>query len=175
MQYVAVACRVLIGVVFVAAAVGKLSGRTAFHAFVLSLRRMKVIPSGWATPAAAASVSAEIAIVVLVFTPLWTAGRIGLGLAAVVLAVFAGAITLSLRRGNTEPCQCFGRSATPLGWHHVARNAFLVAVCLLGLLSEGGPIDLATAAVPAIAGLVVAGIVIMLDDIVYLFKPAGGQ
>src|SRR5687768_6526520 len=103
MQYVAVACRVLIGVVFLAAVVGKLSSGASFQAFVRSLRRMKVVPPGSAQPLAVASVSAEIAIVMLVFVPLWTVGRIGLALAAVVLAVFAGAIALSLRRGNTEP------------------------------------------------------------------------
>ncbi|WP_117210161.1 MauE/DoxX family redox-associated membrane protein [Allorhizocola rhizosphaerae] len=172
MEYVAVACRILIGVVFLAAVVGKLSGGSAYQAFVQSLRRMKVIPSRWAGPVAAASVTAEIAIVILVLTPLWTAGRIGLALAAVVLAAFAGAIALSLRRGNNAPCQCFGRTAAPLGWHHVARNTFLIAVAVVGLLSAGGPLNLAATLAPAVAGLVIGGLVVMLDDIVYLFKPA---
>ncbi|MBB5874162.1 formate/nitrite transporter FocA (FNT family) [Allocatelliglobosispora scoriae] len=177
MQYVAVACRVVLAVVFVVAAVGKLSGRAAYRDFVSSLRQMRVVPSRWAGPLAGIAVAVEVAVVVLLAVPRDVAAAAGFVLAAGLLAVFAGAIGLSLRRGNTQPCRCFGRSATPLGRHHVIRNVFLIAIAVLGAVAagSGGAVLLGPALVAALAGLIVGGLVAALDDLLYLFRPTTVQ
>ncbi|MFG2107657.1 hypothetical protein [Micromonospora chersina] len=48
-------------------------------------------------------------------------------------------------------CRCFGRTAAPLGRHHVWRNAFLVGCATAGALAPAGPVR------PGEAVLAVAG------------------
>ena len=94
----------------------------------------------------------------------------GFAVAAGLLAVFTGAIVLSLRRGNAAPCRCFGASSTPLGPRHVARNAVLVALALLGLVAAlvPGPADLAGLVVAGAAGVVAGVTITAFDDIAAL-------
>ncbi len=174
MRYLDVACRLLIGIVFAVAVVGKLVGRDAFPAFVRSLVQMKVVPDRVAGVAARASVVTELLIVVLLAVPLrWTAA-VGFVLAAGLLLVFGGAIALSLRHGNRAPCRCFGASATPLGTRHLVRNGLLVMIALVGLagtLASGG-VELAGVLLAAGTGLVVGLIMTAYDDIAELLRPS---
>lgn len=173
MRYVEIGARLLVGVVFVVALAGKVTGPPAFRAFVASLRAMRVVPARLAGAAAAASIAVEAVIVVLLAVPgRWAAGA-GFVLAAGLLCVFAGAIALSLRRGNRAPCRCFGASATPLGRGHIVRNAGLVAVCAAGLAAAfgTGSADPAAAVVAGGAGLVAGILVTAYDDIAALFTP----
>ncbi|GAA1684739.1 hypothetical protein GCM10009765_37600 [Fodinicola feengrottensis] len=173
MLYVALACRLLIGVVFVASAATKLVGTSAFGDFVASVRQMRVLPRAWSRPVALAVVIAEVLTVVLVAIPLAASAMAGFGLGAALLAAFAVGIVISVRKGERTPCRCFGKSTTPLGPLHVVRNVFLICVALLGAAGalSTGSLDLGAAAVAAVAGLVVGGLVIVLDDIVDLFRP----
>jgi uncharacterized membrane protein YphA (DoxX/SURF4 family) len=174
MQYVAFGCRALLGVVFLVAVFSKLSGRRAFAEFKQSVDSMRLLPSSLSTVAAVLTVIGEALATVLLAVPHPTAGLAGFSLAAVILAVFAVAITFSVRRGNNQPCRCFGRSSTPLGRLHVWRNVFLVFVALLGSIATtlpSGPAEVAPAITAAFAGLIGAAIVISLDDLVYLFGP----
>ncbi len=154
-----VACQFLIGLVFVAAVLGKVTG---YQDFVDSVRDMGLQP---VAPIAALVLLGEIAVVgLIVVLP-----SAGFTLAALMLLGFAVAVLLSLRRGNTKPCRCFGRSTTPLGRHHVWRNAFLTAIAMLGALAGPAAVSPAVAVVAAVAGLVVGGLVVMLDDLRFLF------
>jgi hypothetical protein len=172
-RYVEIAARLLIGVVFVIALAGKVSGGAAYRDFVLSLRRMDVLSAALVSAAARGSLVAEVAIVVLLAVPLRAAGVAGFALAAVMLTVFAGAIAVSLRRGNRAPCRCFGVSSTPLGPGHIARNAVLVAVALAGVLAAARPGQASATGgvVAAFAGLVGGLVVTMYDDIAALWSP----
>jgi uncharacterized membrane protein YphA (DoxX/SURF4 family) len=162
-----VAAQFLIGLVFVAAVLGK---ATDYPAFVASVGDLRLRP---AAPLAALVLAGEIGVVAL----LAIRPAAGFGLAALLLAAFAVAITGALRRGDTKPCRCFGRSTTPLGRHHVWRNAFLIAVAALGALATAVPADLATAGpagpavavLAAVAGLIAGGLIVMLDDLRFLF------
>lgn len=154
-----IGCQFLIGLVFVAAVLGKVTG---YPAFVNSVADMGLRP---AAPIAAIVLLGEVAIVALVVG----VPSAGFALAAVMLLAFAVAVALSLRRGNAKPCRCFGRSTTPLGWHHVWRNAFLIAIAVLGALATPATTGLAVAAVAAVAGLVAGALVVMLDDLRFLF------
>jgi len=156
---IVIGCQFLIGLVFVAAVIGKVTG---YPAFVNSVADMGFRP---AAPIAAIVLLGEISIVGLVVG----LPSAGFALAALMLLAFAAAIALSLRRGNAKPCRCFGRSTTSLGWHHVWRNVFLIAIAVLGVLAGPGTVSLAVAAVAAVAGLVAGALVVMLDDLRFLF------
>jgi len=174
MQYVAFGCRALLGVVFLVAVISKVSGRRAFAEFKQSVDALRLVPSSLGTGAAVITVTCEALTTVLLGVPNRTAGLAGFSLAALLLAVFAVAITLSVRRGNTQPCRCFGRSSTPLGRLHVWRNILLVFVALLGSITTTlptGPAEIAPTITAAFAGLIAGAIVVSLDDIVYLFGP----
>ena len=58
-------------------------------------------------------------------------------LALVLLAAFTALIVRRLAEGRHPPCACFGAwSAKPLGWGHVARNAALIALGIVVLLTD---------------------------------------
>ncbi len=62
--------------------------------------------------------------------------QLGLPVTALValgaLGAFTALIVARLAQGRHPPCACFGAwSRRPLGWRHVARNAALMALCLL--------------------------------------------
>jgi hypothetical protein len=136
---------------------------------------MRLVPLSFGTVAAVTAVVCEALTTLLLAVPTRTTGLAGFSLAAVLLAVFAAAITFSVRRGNTQPCRCFGRSSTPLGRLHVWRNIFLVFAALIGSAATtlpAGPAELAPTITAAFAGLIAAAIVVSLDDIAYLLGPA---
>jgi hypothetical protein len=160
-MYVELGCRVLLGTVMLAAAVGKVSGRTAYREFTRSVRDMGYRPAG---PLAAAVVAAEFTVVVLLAAfPL-----AGFLLSAALLLAFTVAIAGNLRRGGAT-CRCFGRTAAPLGRHHVWRNAFLVGCAIVGALAPAGPVRPGQAVLAVVAALVTGVLVVMLDDLRYLF------
>lgn len=174
MQYVAFGCRALLGVVFLVAVISKVSGRRAFTEFKQSIDSMRLVSPSLGTGAAVITVACEALTTVLLAIPTRATGLAGFSLGAALLAVFAVAITLSVRRGNNQPCRCFGRSSTPLGRIHVWRNIFLVFVALLGSIVTTlptGPAEIASTITAAFAGLIAGAIVVSLDDIVYLFGP----
>jgi DoxX len=171
--YLGLACRCAVGVVFLVSASGKLRSRPAFRAFASWLAVLPV-PLVRSQPRAAAGVmaAAETLIVVLVALP-WTV-RPGLALAAAVLAVFTAGTWLAVARGADAPCQCFGVSASPLGWRHGVRDALLGAIAVVGAVAAGsGGARPAAAAVGLGAGLVAAGFVVFLDDLAVLFTRTG--
>lgn len=172
LEYIAVASRFLVGVVFVVAALGKLAGAANFEAFVQSVRGLRLLPPGWAIAVARVIIGAELTVVALLAIPYSDTAVAGFGLSAALSTVFAIAIAAAVRRGVTAPCRCFGASRAPLGPVHIVRNALLTAVSALGAIgSIGGTPTLAGAAVAAFAGLVLGALTIALDDLVNLFRP----
>lgn len=164
-------CRFLIGVVFLVSALSKLRGRSQFNGFLRSLQRMKVVPRPLEKPSAIAVVITEVAIVLLMAFPAKAAGIVGFTVALGLLAAFTIAIVSVVARGIDTTCRCFGKSDTPLGPQHVARNLLLMAAAGAGLAGEitGGAAEPGLLVVAAIAGLVFGGLVTMFDDIVSLF------
>ncbi|MEN3615405.1 MauE/DoxX family redox-associated membrane protein [Plantactinospora sp. ZYX-F-223] len=160
-MYVEIGCRVLLGVVLLAAAVGKVSGRAAFREFARSVRDLGYRPAG---PLAAAVVATEFtAVVLLAVFPL-----AGFLCSAVLLLAFAVAIATNLHQAGAT-CRCFGRTAEPLGRHHVWRNAFLIGCAVVGALAPSGPVRPAEAVVAVAAALIAAALIVMLDEVRYLF------
>ncbi|MEU4475154.1 MauE/DoxX family redox-associated membrane protein [Micromonospora sp. NPDC023888] len=167
-----VGTRALLAVVFAAALFGKVSGRASWSAFVQSLRQMGLVPSGAVRPAAAATVVAESAAVLLLVVPGRWSGAAGFVVAGVLLAVFTGAVALTIRRDRQTPCRCFGASDTLLGRQHVVRNAALTGTALLGLVAStsAGELHLAAALLAVLGGALAGTLVAVLDDLVALYR-----
>jgi thiol-disulfide isomerase/thioredoxin len=134
MTAVALVARLLLAAVFVAAGAAKLADRFGTRR---ALRAFGV-PSGLVAMASIALPLAELAVAALLL-PASTA-VVGALAALALLAVFTTAIVVSLLRGRTPECRCFGQlHAKPTSWATVGRNVGLLAlavVALVGAVSE---------------------------------------
>ncbi|MFI7635951.1 MauE/DoxX family redox-associated membrane protein [Nonomuraea sp. NPDC049400] len=167
MDYLAIACRCLIGLIFAISALSKIRGRQAYQEFA---RTTTTLLPRHGRKLALPALAAEFAVPVLLALPATTLA--GFGLAATLLTAFAVAIAAALRRGVRTSCRCFGASTTPLGTQHVIRNAALIAVSATGAaLGPGDPAHPGGIAVAAVAAVVLATLVTRLDDLIDLFAP----
>ena len=138
-----------LALLFLSAALGKLRDRRTFHGIVLDYR---LLP-----PRRAALVAALLPWIELLLAAGVLAGLApALAGAAVVLALYGGAMAINLARGRRElDCGCGGPSQQLSGWL-LARNAGLAMAALAGLLPAAertpGVVDLLTV-MAAVAGL----------------------
>jgi hypothetical protein len=176
MAYVLIGAGSLLGLVFLLSAAGKLRNRRSYAEFVAATGRLSPWPAATATTRllAAAVVAAELAVLPLLLTPVtaWA----GFAVATALLIAFTGAIGLALRRGERTPCRCFGSSSRqPLGSAQVVRNLVLLSVCAFGLVGgqlPAPPPHPAGVLLAVGAGALAATVVVVLDDVVALFRPA---
>ncbi|MCX4385339.1 hypothetical protein OG777_00155 [Micromonospora peucetia] len=171
MRAVELAARILLGLVFLAAVLGKLRTRAGFAGFVGSVGQFGV-PARWTAPVARIAVATEAAVVVLLAVP--STVPVGLLIAAGLLGVLTAAIVGALRRGARPACRCFGAADAPIGPRHVVRNLALAVVALLGLLAgatAGASPSPATTLLAAGLAVPLAAVVVRLDDLVALFAP----
>ena len=154
--------------VFAYSAFAKLRSGKAFRRFRTWLADLRVTRR--ASAVAVAAVAAEVSVVVLAVLP-W-AVRAGLALAAALLAIFIVGTCLAIARGTTASCECFGTSGGQLGPHHVVRDVGLLAAAVLGAVARN--VDGARPAGVAVcvaAAVVIAILVVFLDDWLSLFVP----
>ncbi|GGR08911.1 MauE/DoxX family redox-associated membrane protein [Streptomyces netropsis] len=173
MEYLVVGARGLLGLVFLVSVAGKVAGRSAFTAFVASVRSLGVVPPVLVRPVARTVVAGEAAVCVLTAVPVRGAATAGFLVASALLAAFTAGIAAAVRRGATAPCRCFGPSTTPLDTPHIVRNVLLFAVAVAGVLAvpvaaDGRPGGLVVA---GIAGLFAGAVVTRLDHLLALFRP----
>ena len=134
MNEFSIAIRALVGLVFLTAAWGKLRHRLEFQGVVSNYRLLPdflVIPFALALPPVEAAVGALLPTGLL--SP-WTEGA-----AAALLALFAVAMAVNIRRGRTDiDCGCFQSTLKQtLSWTLVARNAVLVSALGAAALPAG--------------------------------------
>jgi hypothetical protein len=114
----------------------------------------------------------ELAVPVTLLTP---AAAAGLLLATGLLVAFSTAVWSAIRRRTTTRCRCFGPTSTPLGPLHLVRNGLLLAVAAAGagllLTGPAGPTDPGGLAVAGAAGVVLAAVLIRVDDLISVFTP----
>lgn len=173
MVYLISALQWLLAAVF-AVAVGSKLSRSAFGEFVISTGRLLPLSlSRWRRVVAVGVVTAEAATVVLVLLP--ATAMVGFVLAAGLSVTFAARVVATMRRGDRLPCRCFGASAMPISRIHLVRNAFLATFSAIGLVASRLPsppsIHSTGVAIAAIAGVVVAVLLVRLDDLALLFGP----
>lgn len=135
--------------VFVRALIHKLG---AFEEFVGTVRDYRLVP--WPRAAAHAIVAAELIVVLGLF---WSGTRqIAVLVGALLLAIYAAAIGINLRRGRTSiDCGCGGggQGISPL---HLIRNAVLIGFTVPAVLFDTPPLPHVGAA------FVAAGTVLLL-------------
>jgi len=174
MSFVVLTCCLVVAVVLVLSAVGKVSTVAARSAFAASTRHL--LPRRLrrvATPEVVAS--SELAVAVAVTVP--ATATVGLAAALVAFLAFTGVLVGAVRRDVREPCRCFGASSRPVGAVHVARNAGLVGVCLaalagLGTGSARAPLVDPAGVLAAATAVVVAVVVSRLDDLLGVWSMA---
>lgn len=128
------AARILLAVVFVTAAVGKL----------IDLRGSREAVAGFGVPDMLAPALGSLlpffelaAAIALVFRP---SARWGALLALVLLLAFIAGMANALRQGEAPDCHCFGAiHSAPVSWRQLLRNGFLAAVAVLVVGWGSGP------------------------------------
>jgi methylamine dehydrogenase accessory protein MauD len=132
MQWIALFGRLLLAVVLLVAAAGKLTDRQGFRRAVTDFG----VPKALAASVALVLPLAELAIAALL-VPSATV-RWGALAALALLGLFTLGIVVNLTRGRRPECHCFGRfHSAPVGWSTVSRNAGLAAVAVV-VLGWGG-------------------------------------
>ena len=134
MTEISIAIRALVGLIFLTAAWGKLRHRLEFEGVVANYRLLPdwaVAPFALVLPPVEAVVGALLPTGLL---PPWTEGA-----AAALLALFAVAMAINIKRGRTHiDCGCFQSALKQtLGWTLVARNAVLVLAVGASALPSG--------------------------------------
>ena len=124
------AARLVIALVFVAAAVGKVRDPVGTRQSSRDLG----VPERSAGRTARALPIVEAAIAALVLVP--ATHRIGAAFAVVLLAIFSAAIARTLRTGRRPACRCFGAvSAGPIGSDTLVRNGALIVLAVVALVA----------------------------------------
>lgn len=114
---------VALGLVFLFAGVSKLSARDWARDTSVALRLpFRLVQS---TPVV------ELLIGAGLVTRLTLMPEAALG----VLLIYTGVLLVQLSRESAPPCACFGRAAKPITWATVGRNAVLLALAVISVLS----------------------------------------
>ena len=125
--YMLVFCQVVVGCVFALSAVGKVRDMSVFEE---SIKGFQLLPESIVKPVAITFVVSEIAVVVL----LMIGGVVlpwGFVLAALLLALFSGALFSVLQRKLEVSCGCFGASEQQVSYYDIVRNSGFI-VCAIG-------------------------------------------
>jgi hypothetical protein len=166
MQYVAIACRCLLGFLFLWSPVVKARSGRAYRQYVASARELAGTTQGVAWVLASAAVGAELLTVVLLAVP----GLViaGYAVALALLAGYSGTLALALRRGVRVPCRCLGSRAGPIRPALLGRNAGLLLTGAVGLIATTGSsrgVEPIPVAVSVLAAVVMAVLVVFFEDL----------
>lgn len=129
MTYLALAARVIVGVLLLVSGLGKLANRPEFVRVVATYRLLpqSVVPIfGFALPLAEGIAGVMMLLGIMSPIPAYAA--------CVLFLIFILAITINLLRGSTETeCGCFAGRLEKISWSLVLRNLTLTALALLSL------------------------------------------
>lgn len=168
MAYLLIGCRLIVGLVFLVAVVGKI---TSHVEFTTSVRRL--VPWFPTRPTAWAVFTAEVATVVLLGVP--ATATAGFVVALTIVLGFTLAIAAALRRGEATACRCFGASNTPIGPSHVVRNCLLLAATAVGmlasLLAPTGEVRVTDALLALVPATLLATGFVAFEELAALFTP----
>src|SRR5437870_4671970 len=139
MDWLLLLARVVLGAVFLLAAVSKLADRQGSRHAVGDFG----VPNWLRTPIALLLPFVELAVGVLLLSGAFT--RLGVFAALALLILFTTAIAISLARGKTPDCHCFGQlHSAPVGSSTLIRNALLTALAAFLYWRCGETADIAT-------------------------------
>jgi hypothetical protein len=169
--YLALALRVLLAVVFGAAAYGKLRRPSALTELASVVTDLVGVRGGLARACAVAVPVTECVIVGLLVGP--AGGRYGAGLAVLAAAAFAAGVVRAIQRGSTATCRCFGGVGNRLGPVHLARNATLTCLALAAVvLTWSAPTvtDVAPVVMSVVAGAIGGALVVRWEDLAAVLR-----
>lgn len=162
--------RLALALVLLAAVVGKLRTAESRRDYAGMFPAMGV-PAPLVRPVAVALVGAEAVTAVLLLTPATAA--LGATASVLLFAALTAGVYSIVRSQRRVRCNCFGGSGdAELSTVHLVRNLALVGLSLVALalsLSGTAP-GVPDVAVSAIAALVIAAVVVRIDDLVSLFR-----
>src|SRR5262245_34006054 len=115
----ALAARLALAVVLLAAAIGKARD---FRAFAVPLRGLG-LPRQLAKAATAGLIAVEAGLGLVVWSG--QARELAAVVAALLLAAFVGVAVFALASGREVACNCFGSGSARLGWATVARSGLM--------------------------------------------------
>ncbi|WP_158778804.1 MauE/DoxX family redox-associated membrane protein [Streptomyces cellulosae] len=171
-HYLSTWIRSLVGLVFLVSSLSKVSGRRAFDEFAAAVETLAPVP-GARRLLAPVVVALEFGVCVLLALPVPGVFRYGAWLATSLLLSFALGIALAVRRGTNTACRCFGRTSAPVSGRQALRNlALAIPTGSSALLGPAYGSTAAGTALTTVIGLTCGALVITLDDIVDLFRPA---
>jgi len=147
--YLALALRLTVGGVCLAALLGKLRGRQAWREFRSTLREVGV-PDRMKSAVAVVLVAAEASVFALAPWPY--TGAVGALIAVGLFVALTAGVANAVRRGAGATCRCFGVRGTRLGITHITRNAVLIVVALAAVTTT----TMATTEAWQAAGIAVA-------------------
>ncbi|MFF7250268.1 MauE/DoxX family redox-associated membrane protein [Embleya sp. NPDC008237] len=169
-------CRLTLICVLAVAGLAKLRDRDRF---ATALGDFAFLPAA-ARPALTLLVpAAELAAAVLLALPATLTA--GLALAAVLCAAFSAVAVTTMRRGSRAACPCFGsRTTVPMGPWHVARNATLTVLAILGgavAVAHGTttPLDAPALALAVGSAAYLTTLAVFTDDIAFFFSARSGR
>lgn len=151
-SYVSDSLQIVLGTVFLVAALGKLRKPSRFAA---AIREYELVPSVLSGPLAATLVVVESLVGISLLSG-WSLD-VGLPVAGGLLVIFAVAVGINLRRGRAVPCGCFGSDTERITPRTLTRLGLLMlaAVALAGLrlLWSPLPLNVASLATGGTSGL----------------------
>lgn len=165
MVTIALTCRVLLVVVLVWSAAGKLTP-SGFRATVDMLRQLGAVPAKRSV--ACLLIIAETAVALLVVVP--RAAAVGSVAAVALFAILTGGVGWVLARRMNVRCACFGAAGRTLSITHLIRNLFLLATAICsGLVARfpGAPEEIM---ISTVLGVFLALVLVRLDDVIFLFS-----
>ena len=183
MAYLALALRLTLVGVCLAALLGKLRGATAWREFRFTLRDVGV-PDRLQFVVAVAIVVAEAGVVALAPWP--DTGFVGAVVATALFVALTVGVVHAVRRGSVARCHCFGARGTRLSAVHIARNATLIVAAVAAIATSGlATSGLATSAragspswqpagiaVAIVAAAFACAVIVFWEDLATLLAPA---
>jgi hypothetical protein len=169
MNLVRITGDVMLVIVLVIAAVGKLRSR-ASRVEVATLAQFVGMPRRWVTLAPSALIVVEIGFAVLLAYPPTS------GWGAIAATLLMAVLTVGAERARRAPeppaCRCFGGAAEPIGLRHVVRNAVLTGIAavtaVLTFVPAGPPLTANPMVAAVVSGVLLATVVVHLDTLLFL-------
>ncbi|HEY0641051.1 MAG TPA: MauE/DoxX family redox-associated membrane protein [Pseudonocardiaceae bacterium] len=166
MGTVAFTSQVLVAAVLAWSALSKLT-RSGFRGSTAMFRQLGA--GRLATPLTVALCGVEAAVAVTMTVP--ASAPFGRPAAVGLLGVLtAGVAHIVLTRRDVR-CACFGAAATRIGALQLTRNLALLAAAVAGLAGARPAVPPAHLVVAATTGIVLAVLIVRLEDLVFLVRP----
>lgn len=168
MTYTSLVCRLICCLVLAASSYGKLNSKSAFREFIAWIGTLSALFARVRTALAIAITVGEVLIVLLIAIP--ASYAVGLALASCLFAIFSIGMLVIISSGRTIGCNCFGTSSAPVGIRHLIRNVLLCSIAVAGIAPIGPrATDLAGVALVIGAALVIAALLVSVDELEMLF------